>query len=566
MQLPILLQLRLVFQIGETMTMEMRRRDLLGALIAAPLTRAALLSAGAGSLVPLLLSEAEAANTALTSLSTGNLNDFYYGTQNSVSKKFNSIGIVNVKDFGATGDGTTNDAAAIQAAVNWNSLVATASTAVGTKVLHFADVPANFFARMGNVIAVYNETNPASIVSAIVASFTSTSVTLDVNVIEQVDIGDRIFFGREKGEIHFPPGKYFVNTTSINLEAGGSSQNWIISGDGALITGTVNGYVLDFNGQGVSHAQRVIRDLKITNLHTTAGGAIRLGGAINFLIENCDVTGFVGINTLGAGGASQTSRIVNCNFTRSGNSTDTCGINAASDKLTIDTCDFNNAWGRGIAAYGTQCNIINCRFEVNTIAIALGTDFVGGAQSLLGFTIIGCGWESNLTGIDCINAGQGAVISGQLQGFEGAGPGAANPAYGVRIRAGGGLTKTAFIGLNVGGQMATASWSVGDASSNPANIQFITCTASNASTVGGVTWSLPAKAITAEFINCLDADTNTYIDPQYTFANRPVNPNIGKTCNFSDSTTATWGATITGTGSNKVLGRWNGTNWTVVGI
>jgi hypothetical protein len=39
----------------------------------------------------------------------------------------------------------------------------------------------------------------------------------------------------------------------------------------------------------------------------------------------------------------------------------------------------------------------------------------------------------------------------------------------------------------------------------------------------------------------------------------------GALMNISDSTTATWGATVTGGGSNHVLVRCNGTNWTVVG-
>lgn len=48
-----------------------------------------------------------------------------------------------------------------------------------------------------------------------------------------------------------------------------------------------------------------------------------------------------------------------------------------------------------------------------------------------------------------------------------------------------------------------------------------------------------------------------------TFANRPGTPVEGMMVAFTDSTTATWGATITGTGSNHVLGYYNGTNWTV---
>jgi hypothetical protein len=51
-----------------------------------------------------------------------------------------------------------------------------------------------------------------------------------------------------------------------------------------------------------------------------------------------------------------------------------------------------------------------------------------------------------------------------------------------------------------------------------------------------------------------------------TFANRNSAPAEGMIQAFTDSTTATWGATITGTGTNHVLGYFDGTNWTVVGL
>lgn len=52
---------------------------------------------------------------------------------------------------------------------------------------------------------------------------------------------------------------------------------------------------------------------------------------------------------------------------------------------------------------------------------------------------------------------------------------------------------------------------------------------------------------------------------EITYANRPGGPVVGEMCNFSDSTVSAIGATIAGGGSNHILGRWNGTNWTVVG-
>jgi hypothetical protein len=53
---------------------------------------------------------------------------------------------------------------------------------------------------------------------------------------------------------------------------------------------------------------------------------------------------------------------------------------------------------------------------------------------------------------------------------------------------------------------------------------------------------------------------------EITYANRPPSPYTGQTCNFSDSTVNTWGATVSGSGTNHVLARWNGANWTVIGI
>jgi hypothetical protein len=47
------------------------------------------------------------------------------------------------------------------------------------------------------------------------------------------------------------------------------------------------------------------------------------------------------------------------------------------------------------------------------------------------------------------------------------------------------------------------------------------------------------------------------------FSSAVSSPADGTTQAFTDSTTATWGATITGGGSNHVLGYFNGTNWTV---
>jgi hypothetical protein len=52
----------------------------------------------------------------------------------------------------------------------------------------------------------------------------------------------------------------------------------------------------------------------------------------------------------------------------------------------------------------------------------------------------------------------------------------------------------------------------------------------------------------------------------YTYANLPSSPATGTLLNVSNANVNTFGASITGTGSYNVLARFNGSNWTVVGI
>jgi hypothetical protein len=53
--------------------------------------------------------------------------------------------------------------------------------------------------------------------------------------------------------------------------------------------------------------------------------------------------------------------------------------------------------------------------------------------------------------------------------------------------------------------------------------------------------------------------------PTSIFANLPQSPTNGQLAFITDSSTATWGANISGSGANKVLAQWNGSHWTVIG-
>jgi hypothetical protein len=81
--------------------------------------------------------------------------------------------------------------------------------------------------------------------------------------------------------------------------------------------------------------------------------------------------------------------------------------------------------------------------------------------------------------------------------------------------------------------------------------------------LGGTTSSFPAIKRSGPAATFRRAD-----DTIGTFANLPAAAagNEGAIYPISDSSTATWGATITGGGANHVLAYSNGSNWTVAAI
>lgn len=104
----------------------------------------------------------------------------------------------------------------------------------------------------------------------------------------------------------------------------------------------------------------------------------------------------------------------------------------------------------------------------------------------------------------------------------------------------------------------TAALSLGT-STNRANLLFVSCIFNKNTSTTGVNFSAPSNAFTGWFQNC-------NIAPIWTFSQLPSGGNVfeGDEFSISDSTTNTWGATASGTGSDHVLVRYNGSNWTVV--
>lgn len=366
--------------------------------------------------------------------------------------------------------------------------------------------------------------------------------------------------GANRGVVFFPPGTYKLESSITFNYDGILSIIFRGVGGQSVITGYFADYLLKRVSvpYNPSNGTRVIEGLKFVNSHA-AGGCVRIEASIGCAVRDCVFEGWRGLNAEG----NQSMTVDACTFSSSGLA-NAVGI-AFGDNGTISNCDITGFLA-GIRPAGVGINIRGCRFEVNTVGIELGRNAVGTQVSISNFSIIGCSFESNGTAVYCYGGSGNGLVSGlYITGFEGSGPAGSHPQYGIDSNSDC-CTHTLFAGNFVGGQYQQASYRMQN-STPPAGVTFISCTGNNASTLGGVIWSLPTKAHTVALINCnySDAITSYAISQTFTFANLPANPAEGQEFNITDSNTATWGATAAGGGANHVKVRYNGTNWTVAG-
>lgn len=369
--------------------------------------------------------------------------------------------------------------------------------------------------------------------------------------------------GTNRGTIFFPTGRYTLNSSVTYNYNGNLSIRFL--GEDSAILGSFNGYLFDRANTNAGSPNnttggRVFEKLSFTNSNAT-GGCVRIGSTIGGYFRDCGFSGNTCVTTEDSVGvSSQNIMFENCNFVAGGTSSPTNNLIIGGGGV-IAACDFRNA-DTGVRLYGSGLHICGCRFENMNTAYLCGLDSGGNDVGASGFTITSVTTEGNTTSFDLAGTCTGFLIGpsnsqGHNSSNSGYPLGVQNSQYGLRIRAGK-ASAGVFDAMSFGSQFDVGCVVIGNASSR-ANLVFVGCSAIQTGGTG-VSWSLPTNAYTAQWISC-------NIEPVWTFSQLPSGGNVleGDEFSISDSTTNTWGANVTvGSGSDHVLVRYNGTNFTVV--
>jgi hypothetical protein len=418
--------------------------------------------------------------------------------------------IKNVKDFGAVGNGSTDDTSAIQAAIN-------AAAAKGGSVYF----PSGVY-KVSSTLTVSGKNPMIRLFGESSQDFlTGSSILGNVN--------GYLFAASQPGGT-LPASNFGCAIIE--------KMNWSNSapqGMGLFVPAQMYGVVRHCNIQ----ASKV--GISIVGPPGTGVGNAASGPPVAGIgcIEHCTITGNASAGSIGV-------------YISTGNLT-ACSI---------------IGWDTACAAILAAPNIFATRFEVNNTAILLGLDplYGTGSQQVSGGQIIGLEMETNNTGIyayaadSMLIAGNAVTANGNTPGFSTSFAGQCLYAFRARY-----ISNMMICGNGFNGSYAIACVSI---EADPFNVLF----SGNAvgSRGSGVSWSVvspsnpvagitvfplananvPASAVTRTFAQLPQSGTGAVEGMEYSITDSPTPA----------------GAVITsGGGTNHVKVRWNGSSWRIMG-
>jgi len=471
--------------------------------------------------------------------------------------------MLSVKDFGATGDGNTDDTAAIQNAIN-AAIDAGGGTVYFPVGKYLVTAPLTFLHGLP-----YSGSRPIRLLgerdttggyggSCLLGSVTGY-------IIQQTDLVEYTISGMAGGP--FQLGEYvdgltsshytwelqYISPTLLKAHQGGDALT-----PGETIRGRTSLATATFVSASIPQACLYdVECLGIVNTNYSAGsGCVYNSMATSPTIINCYLQGFWGVASYNI----YNFAVRSCIFNGPNNAAGSIGV--VGRQMRIFDSQFMS-WAEGIRHCSVGGSIVGNRFENCNIAIRLGMQDDGVVTNSSGLIVTGTQTERCDTDLLVESCG-GCVIAGNS--FTGlvnvAGTSARN--YGIRLK--GTVLNTLVAGNAVSGNLdhCGISLNVNELSATALVVEACGCTLEGG---GGTAWDITAATgnplNTIELIGC---NNPAYVS---TFANLSSSPVEGMERSISDghSATGAWGETISGSGGTligKCKVRYNGTNWTLV--
>lgn len=374
-----------------------------------------------------------------------------------------------------------------------------------------------------------------------------------------------------RGKIYFPLGAYRCNSpVTFNGVSISDPLSICFQGEcaGTSIFGSFPGFIFDRSSGTPTNTKggKFFEGLQVTNADPL-GGCIRMGSTLGGHVKGCILSAHTTFTSEdSAGNSSQNISFEDNAFSGAGTVAGSNGV-IIGGAGTMRGCDFVS-FETAVRFYGDGWFMSGNRSERCNTALMGGLDSAGNPVGASAFALMSGTCEGCWTAIDLGGPGGGLCTGFRIGPYGDLGHDSSNSGvvpfiqgtqYGLRIRADcarGGVIS----GYGSGNYHDVACIAIENASTRANNIiQNSTATQSGGA---GASWVNPTNAQTALFFN----NNN---QPIWTFAQLPTGGNRleGDEFDISDSTVAGWSNTVTvGGGTTRVRVRFNGTNWTVVGV
>jgi Pectate lyase superfamily protein len=202
---------------------------------------------------------------------------------------------------------------------------------------------------------------------------------------------------------------------------------------------------------GVTHVEKLhIQNISTGagGLPATAGGCLKIGdGTIVGVVRDCRIepkTG-VGINTSFTAGNAGAAHIYNCEIIGDNTHTGTVGI--VCQQSVIEGVRIH-ALDTGIWADNSGITVVGCSFEVLNRGLYLGRAPDDTPSQITAGFFSGLTFESNVTSIQCSTIGHSFFSGIHIHAFTGSCFNGANPQYGIELD---NVWNTVFSGISIGG-------------------------------------------------------------------------------------------------------------------